>query len=364
MKRRLLDELPDYLSPPIKLHQTASQLTYVDTIRPLVLDFDQPVRCSVTLATTNVFCCLVCGKYFKGGSMGTPAYTHAVETSHHLFISFESHEIRILPDNFDLTDRVALKAIEPVLQCLDSTIDISGQERLCLVGKSRYIPGEVGLTGDHAINAVIQLFAHTPCIRNNKFSGSVGEALLFVIRRLWSPHLLRRHVSPQRVVEALGKPATSVVMAFTVLVNKLAKENPDIKKTFRGRFGDLLFWMLLVQIAPQLVFKEETVDECDLGQLVKEKYPSLKKYPQELVIVIDKARDPGGVVVVTLPLEMAIGNHRYKLLGLVSYQQGQWVASAPIEDDWFTFSGTLVKPCTPQVLFMNDNRLSQWTRID
>ena len=39
---------------------------YLDTINRKVLDFDFEKLCSISLSHLNVYCCLVCSKYFQG----------------------------------------------------------------------------------------------------------------------------------------------------------------------------------------------------------------------------------------------------------------------------------------------------------
>ena len=51
---------------------------YLDTVNRQLLDFDMEKVCSVTLSNLNVYCCLICGKYFQGRGRSTPAYTHSV----------------------------------------------------------------------------------------------------------------------------------------------------------------------------------------------------------------------------------------------------------------------------------------------
>jgi U4/U6.U5 tri-snRNP-associated protein 2 len=46
--------------------QQATACPYLDTINRKMLDFDFEKACSTTPAKTNVYGCLVCGKYFQG----------------------------------------------------------------------------------------------------------------------------------------------------------------------------------------------------------------------------------------------------------------------------------------------------------
>ena len=64
----------------------ASTCPYMFTINRSVLDFDFEKCCSVTLSPVNVYACLVCGRYFRGRGKSTPAYQHALETDHALFM--------------------------------------------------------------------------------------------------------------------------------------------------------------------------------------------------------------------------------------------------------------------------------------
>ena len=63
---------------------------YLSTINRKVLDFDFERRCSVTLHYNHVYVCLVCGTFFQGRSKQSPAYIHAVEGEHCLFMNLET----------------------------------------------------------------------------------------------------------------------------------------------------------------------------------------------------------------------------------------------------------------------------------
>jgi hypothetical protein len=51
---------------PKKNAEEATVCPYLDTINRKVLDFDFEKLCTTTLSNTNVYGCLVCGKYFQG----------------------------------------------------------------------------------------------------------------------------------------------------------------------------------------------------------------------------------------------------------------------------------------------------------
>ena len=100
---------------------------YLDTINRATLDFDFEKLCSVSLSHMNVYCCLICGKYFqgkiirfrqkcrifslelvfnffKGRGKGTHAYTHALDCGHHVFLNLHTARFYCLPDNYEVYD--------------------------------------------------------------------------------------------------------------------------------------------------------------------------------------------------------------------------------------------------------------------
>jgi U4/U6.U5 tri-snRNP-associated protein 2 len=60
------DDLADV--PQLKRRRrvvSADECPYLDTVNRAVLDFDFEKVCSVSLLSTNIYGCLVCGKYFQ-----------------------------------------------------------------------------------------------------------------------------------------------------------------------------------------------------------------------------------------------------------------------------------------------------------
>jgi U4/U6.U5 tri-snRNP-associated protein 2 len=60
------------------LKEESTECPYLGTIRRHLIDFDLDQVCSVTLSSNNVYCCLVCGRYFQGKGQATPAYEHSI----------------------------------------------------------------------------------------------------------------------------------------------------------------------------------------------------------------------------------------------------------------------------------------------
>lgn len=88
---------------------------YLDTINHQVLDFDFEKVCSVSLSDQNVYACLVCGRYFQGRGRATHAFTHAVQSAHHVFINLRTDRIYCLPDNYEVVDH-CLRPVKDALR--------------------------------------------------------------------------------------------------------------------------------------------------------------------------------------------------------------------------------------------------------
>lgn len=69
-----------------------------------MLDFDFEKQCSVTLSTSNIYCCLVCGVYLQGRGKNTPAYRHSLDMGHHVYINLHTGSFYCLPDMYEIRD--------------------------------------------------------------------------------------------------------------------------------------------------------------------------------------------------------------------------------------------------------------------
>lgn len=208
---------------------------YLDTVNRNNLDFDFEKVCSVTLQTAHIYGCLVCGKYFQGRGVGTQAHMHSFEADHHVFISLDNQKIYCLPDGYEVIDP-SLSDIKDFLQPKYTPEMISRLDAMtyegpagfrsltrqgairCLVGGGEYVPGFIGLNGlskTGSFCALLQLLAHVPRLRDYflcppkelyrcedakvLFAKKFGE----LVRKMWSPHNYRAHVTPHEAVHAL-----------------------------------------------------------------------------------------------------------------------------------------------------------------
>ncbi len=200
---------------------------YLDTVQRSLLDFDLEPACSITLETgPHIYGCLVCGKFFRGRGRQTPAYTHAVEESHFVFVHLTRGTFHCLPDDYEIHDtslsdvRAALhpQFTPEQIDSLDSNTQLSRD----LLGR-RYLPGFIGLNNLHktdCINAVVQALAHVPPLRDyflrrseigntnnihkHRLAYHVTECFGELVRKMWSDTRFKSHVDPHRLVQAVA----------------------------------------------------------------------------------------------------------------------------------------------------------------
>uniref|UniRef100_K3W6S9 USP domain-containing protein n=1 Tax=Globisporangium ultimum (strain ATCC 200006 / CBS 805.95 / DAOM BR144) TaxID=431595 RepID=K3W6S9_GLOUD len=176
---------------------------YLDTINHQMLDFDFEKVCSISLSDQNVYACLVCGKYFKGRGKATHAFTHSVQSAHHVFINLQNDKIYCLPDNYEVVDH----SLQPIKLALRPSFEPSqivklDQNRILAqdaFGVS-YLPGFIGLNNlknTDYINVIVQALAHIPPLRDfflqssdvvMKSKSQLVQRFGELLRKMWSPH--------------------------------------------------------------------------------------------------------------------------------------------------------------------------------
>ena len=97
-------------------NSSSTPCPYLTTISRPALSFDAPPMCSVTLQSSHIYICLVCGQYFRGRGKGTPAYDHSLEADHMIFMGVGGTEddedgavsakgrVFCLPDGYEVFD--------------------------------------------------------------------------------------------------------------------------------------------------------------------------------------------------------------------------------------------------------------------
>lgn len=205
------------------------------------LDFDQPVQCLVTHATYGLYCCLQCGRYFKGRESKSPAVKHAIDSTklssqsdlrqdeensinqpHNLYINLTTRTIYWLPQGelVSVTQENLREILCSIRSCILPKFTWEFIQELpfhchTMVNGDPFITGLIGFAGDgninNHINVTLTFLAHIPHLRNYFLlfspATTVGSELIPIIslifKKMWSPVLLRPLVSSNELLEYL-----------------------------------------------------------------------------------------------------------------------------------------------------------------
>lgn len=300
-------------------HQGHRKCPHVASVQRTALDFDFEKSCSISLATTNVYACLVCGRYFQGRGQGTHAHTHALEESHHVFMHLGTGRVYCLPDGYEVLD-ATLGDIAFNRDPLFSPNEIDALDRPHTawtrgLDGTEFLPGTVGLNNIRKhdyLNVVVQLVNRVTPVRNllmrtvlskplareqSPLAWRLGELL----RKLWNPRAFKGHVSPHEFLQAVitqskkrfGLDTADPVEFLQWLLNALHRElrghdgSSIIHRCFRGELevetlgpGDTVqgsrnvhFLMLGLDLPAQPLFKDELerniIPQVPLAQLLR-----------------------------------------------------------------------------------------------
>lgn len=202
---------------------------YLDTIQRSLLDFDQLYICSETLQTTNVYCCLVCGKFLAGKTSSTPAHVHSLQHSHYVYMHLSHGTFHCLPDNYTFDDgslhdirynwcpTFTQQQIQQLYTTNTTNTTTTNKIYRDWFGKP-YQPGLVGihnLDRSDAYSVLLHAFSHVPKIRDyfllsttNTFQpGTTAPAFAQTMRQLWNGSRFVSHVAPHRLLATLKKPS-------------------------------------------------------------------------------------------------------------------------------------------------------------
>lgn len=240
---------------------------YLNTIDRKALDFDFEKVCSVSLSKTNVYACLVCGKYFQGRGRSTHAFIHSVSEFHYVFLNLETLKIYCLPDNYEVEDSCLddiLYVVRPTFTKDDiNQLDKIEQPVQAYDGKL-YYPGIVGLNNlkfNDYCNVIFQALSHVIPLRDYFLmesnyalvkSGDNKYILLQrfgeLIRKLWNPRNFKAHVSPHEMLQAIvltsrkkfeitkqNDPIVFLVWFLNSIMGPKREKNSIINETFEGK---------------------------------------------------------------------------------------------------------------------------------
>jgi U4/U6.U5 tri-snRNP-associated protein 2 len=220
---------------------------YLDTINRKKLDFDLEKQCSETLANFNIYCCLVCGKYFQGRGNKTPAYFHSLQEEHHVFLNVNSSKVYCIPDDYEVNDpslkdiivNLSPKYTEKEINEIDSL-----QGSFMSLQSQKFIPGFIGLNNlknTGGFNVIIQSLTKIVPLRNfllsypSKIETPILNSFSELTRKLWNSKNFKNHVSPQEFLQEIRKykklEIGKVVDPFQFLVWFLNTTHSELSKS-------------------------------------------------------------------------------------------------------------------------------------
>ncbi|KAF6143596.1 hypothetical protein GIB67_012395 [Kingdonia uniflora] len=200
-----------------RLVEVRRDCPYLDTVNRQVLDFDFEKFCSVSLSNENVYACLVCGKYYQGRGRKSFAYTHSLDTDHHVYINLKSEKVYCLPDGYEINDP-SLHDIRHVLnpRCTRGQVeqlDKNKQWSRTLDG-SDYLPGMVGLNNikqTDFVNVTIQSLMRVTPLRDfflipenyQNCKSPLVDRFGELTRKIWHARNFKGQVSPHEFLQAV-----------------------------------------------------------------------------------------------------------------------------------------------------------------
>ena len=229
MKRKSSETLESNSSKHARVQSTSSASSstststqicpYLDTVRRDHLDFDVPHICKTTLSDQNVYACLVCGQFFRGRSSKSPAFIHAVNESHFVYLKLDTGRAYCLPAGYEIQDS-SLNDIKHELQPSFTTEMLHNMRQAHYIKKDirgeDYLPGFIGLANlkqTDTVNAVVQILARvvplqTFFLQDSNILSTCRSDLVRqfaeLLRRIWNPHSFKRFISPYQFSDALS----------------------------------------------------------------------------------------------------------------------------------------------------------------
>ena len=224
---------------------------YLDTINRNLLDFDFEKVCSVTLDNKLIYCCLRCGKYFKGRSKSSPAYNHSIVEDHHVYLNLETEEFFVLPEGYKVKDN----SLNDIINNLNPRWNVSRIEEIDKglvsydINKQDYLVGIIGLNDlndNNYINVVLQSLLHLKLFRNHFLLKNVenkndGDQLInsieSLVKKYWNKHLFKSQLNPHLFIKNLNKKFHEPLKLLTYILNyvKINENSKLIDRNFKGK---------------------------------------------------------------------------------------------------------------------------------
>ena len=400
----------DFYTSRKKIKTLRDKCPYIDTINRFCLDFDFEKICSITLSNTNVYACLICGKYFQGRGKETPAYAHSMEEGHHLFISLNNGSTFCLPDNYEVRD----ESLADIRFNLNPTFSKADLEKLpvsalSLTG-SEYHPGLIGLNqikDASYLNSIVHAICAVEPVRDYfvlkmiqettpRLTAAFSELLKKInnwqsFKGLTSPHELLQQVSVISKGEFFASHADPFQFLEWLLPSLQAEiTEPVILRTFRGERADGERFMSISFDLPMMpVFKgeKEFIPTVPIMDLFTKRFSTtkIKRFPNYLILhykrfVKNNFFLERNSTLVRFPMTglrlddfgeiEPVGSQgfKYSLVACICHEgkpeEGIFKSYVlhPVSDHWFECEGLRVKKTLPQSVALVESYIQIWKR--
>ncbi|ANZ75237.1 BA75_02234T0 [Komagataella pastoris] len=375
---------------------------YFSTINRHKLDFDFEKKCQVTLSKSNVYCCLVCGKYLQGRAPTSQAYLHSLDVNHHLFISFSTLKTFALPEGFEVKDQDgSLDDIKELINPTYTREQVASLDKQTAIARdldgNPYRPGFIGLNNvkgynDYS-NTVLLVLGHIEIVRNhyllNSFNDSFNQELGLFIRRMWSSKLFRPHISPAEIMRLVTEESKN---RFNLTQQKTPREfflfllhlmPHRVRNSFRGAAGGSLFLIIPLILPKTTVFNDKT-PQINLQTLINqfENDKPVKEVPRVLLLHFERDQQDiqldsvsGSAInntIINFPQELQF-NQTYKLVAnivqdIVQGSSGEDTIVYKVQlydkgrDEWLQIHDLKVQVIERELLFLHQSVLQVWER--
>jgi U4/U6.U5 tri-snRNP-associated protein 2 len=377
------DSEDDYYSTRKKVKTDKKECPYMHTIDRFALDFDFEKVCSVTLSNSNVYACLVCGKYFGGRGKGTPAFTHSVEHEHNIFMHLADEKVYCLPEGYEADTGSDLSDIRSNLYPTYTSDSVSSlpSSALSLTGIP-FHPGLVGLNqvrDSSYMNAALHVLCGVSPLRDylltkNISAKSVTGALSDVFKKICNSRNFKGVVSPHEflhTVDIMSSNKFSAEFNDPIHFLKWLIDAIRTEGVVESSFGDVMD----LRLPPVPVFKGEAIiPSVPLTELL-ERIDANMITSEYVLMRINRFEKNDFFVeknntIVRFPLRgVVMGQHAFSLVGVICHEgnkpgTGSYKAFVkyPQTGQWFECNGLKVTKVLPESVALVESYGLLWKR--
>jgi len=399
------DTSEDYYVSKKKVRISPETSHLLSTINRYNLDFDFEKVCSVTLTNSNVYSCLVCGKYFQGRGKSTSAYVHSIDSDHQVFINLSDGRVWCLPEDFESVDPSLYDikfnldprySDEDVKELPSSSLSLNGSE---------FFPGLMGLNQikeDSYLNACIHALCGVGSLRDyfltNQFEGKLAKSFSELLRKVNNARNFKGIVSPHEFLQAVAVASKNEFFASSAdpckflnwFLPALQAELPlgAIQTFFKGSTINGSFMTISIDIPMLPVFKKESelIPSVALEDILYSRFASdpIKKYPETLVLcfkrfVLNNFFLEKNSTIVRFPLtnldmspygasSQRKDDNLYSLVSTICHEgkpeDGHFKAFVlhPVSKQWFECDALRIRKQLPESVSLVESYVQIWTR--